>query len=146
MRDVEGEIRKLGAELVVVGNGRPEHAADFRKEQNLTFPLLVDPEMNAYKAAGLKRGITDTEMNAYKAAGLKRGITDTVNLRMFRHGVRALRKGFRQKKLQGDPWQLGGVFVVTPTGKIPYPQKNREAGDHPEPEEILGALEKLKAA
>ena len=129
MRDVEGEIRKLGAELVVVGNGRPEHAADFRKEQNLTFPLLVDPEMNAYKAASLKRGITDT-----------------VNLRMFRHGVRALRKGFRQKKLQGDPWQLGGVFVVTPTGKIPYQQKSREAGDHPEPAEILGALEKLKAA
>ena len=125
---MEGEIRKLGAELVVVGNGRPEHAADFWREQNLTFPLLVDQEMKAYKAAGLKRGITDT-----------------INLRMFRHGVRALRKGFRQQKLQGDPWQLGGVFVITPTGKIPYEQKSREAEDHPEPAEILGALEKLKA-
>ena len=128
MRDVEGQILDLGAELVVVGNGRPEHAEDFRSEQNLTFPLLVDPEMTAYRAAGLKRGITDA-----------------VNLRMLRHGVRALRKGFRQTKLQGDPWQLGGVFVITPTGKLPYQQISREAGDHPEPGQILRVLEKLKA-
>ena len=128
MRDVEGRIRDLGAELVVVGNGRPEHAADFRREQNLTFPLLVDPEMSAYRAAGLKRGIADA-----------------VNLRMLRHGVRALRKGFRQTKLQGDPWQLGGVFVITPAGELPYQQISREAGDHPEPSQILRVLETLKA-
>jgi len=128
LRDVEQKIRNLGAKLIVVGNGTPEHAADFQSEQNLTFPLLVDPEMRAYRAAGLKRGITDA-----------------VNLRMLRHGVRALRKGFRQKKLQGDPWQLGGVFLITPTGKVPYQQISREAGDHPEPVEILNALEKLKA-
>jgi peroxiredoxin len=128
LRDVEEKIRDLGAKLVVVGNGTPEQAADFQSEQNLAFPLLVDPEMNAYRAAGLKRGITDA-----------------VNLRMFRHGVRALRKGFRQARTQGDPWQLGGVFVITPTGEVPYRQISREAGDHPEAVEILNALEKLKA-
>lgn len=127
MRDVEGRIRDLGADLVVVGNGRPEHAADFRREQHLDFPLLVDPEMRAYQAAGLKRGITDA-----------------VNLRMLRHGVRALRKGFRQTRLQGDPWQLGGVFVITPSGQLLYTQVSREAGDHPEPGEILDVLEKHK--
>ena len=65
-------------------------------------------------------------------------------MRMLGHGVRALKKGFRQKRLQGDPWQLGGVFVIDPSGKILYKQISREAGDHPEAGEILAALEASK--
>ena len=57
LRDGVGEIRKAGAELVVVGNGRPQHALDFRSEYELDFPLVVDPELQAYRAAGLRRGL-----------------------------------------------------------------------------------------
>ena len=123
MRDVVEDIRALGAELVVVGNGTPEHAAGFKEDQNLTFPLLVDPSMEAYRAAGLKRGITDA-----------------VNLKMVGHAVRAFRKGFRQKRTQGDPWQLGGAFVISSEGNVLYHHVSREAGDHPEPGGILAAL------
>ena len=109
MRDVIDDVRSLGAELVVVGNGKPEHAADFKKDQNLPFNLYVD-----------------TDLEAYSAAGLRKGITEAVNLRMIGHSVRAFRKGFRQKKLQGDPWQLGGTFIITPEGKTLFQHTSRE--------------------
>ncbi|MDH3214324.1 MAG: SDR family NAD(P)-dependent oxidoreductase, partial [Myxococcales bacterium] len=43
--------------------------------------------------------------------------------------------------VQGDPWQLGGVFVIRPGGDLTYRYVSREAGDHPPVEEILAALE-----
>ena len=128
MRGVVDTIRSLGAELVVVGNGRPEHAQAFRKDQDISFPLLVDPTMAAYRAAGLKRGIFDA-----------------VNLRTARHAVRAFRKGFRQVSVQGDPWQLGGSFVIDPKGAVLFTHVSKEAGDHPDPEDILAALRRIKA-
>ena len=125
LRDAVKEIRALGSELVVVGNGRPEHADDFRKTENLAFPLLVDQDMVAYRAAGLRRGLTKA-----------------VSLRMMKHAMRARRKGFTQKKTQGDPWQLGGTFVITPEGKVLFSHVSQEAGDHPDPHDILAVLEK----
>ena len=54
------DLKARGAELVVVGNGRPHHAADFVQERALDFPVLVDPELRAYAAAGLRRGLFAT--------------------------------------------------------------------------------------
>ncbi|MHC4421860.1 MAG: SDR family NAD(P)-dependent oxidoreductase, partial [Planctomycetota bacterium] len=56
MRDRIDEIRARGAELVIVGNGAPHFAAAFREDYQLDCPLLVDPELRAYRAAGLRRG------------------------------------------------------------------------------------------
>jgi len=126
LRDALPEIRRRGAELVVVGNGSPWHAKGFREEQGIDFPLYVDPDLAAYAAAGLKRGVLDTLRPA--AIG---------------KAVRAWRSGARQGKTQGDPWQLGGVFVVRAGGEVLYRHINRDAGDHPPAEPILGALDKL---
>jgi peroxiredoxin len=124
LRDALPEIRRLGAELVVVGNGRPEHAADFRDSEGIEHPLYVDPEMRAYAAAGLRRGVASS-----------------LGLRTFRHAIRAWRSGKRQEGVQGDPWQQGGCFVIRPDGRVVYAQVSREAGDHADPDEIIGALE-----
>ncbi len=123
MRDVVPEIRARGAELVVVGNGQPEHARDFRERQALDFPLYVDPDLEAYAAAGLRRGVST----------------------MFRPGLvantaRALKGGFRQGKTQGDPWQHGGVFVIHPPADPRFSYISKTAGDHPAPAQFLAAL------
>jgi NAD(P)-dependent dehydrogenase (short-subunit alcohol dehydrogenase family) len=55
--------------------------------------------------------------------------------------MRAWRSGFRQSGVQGDPWQLGGVFVIRPEAELVYRYVSREAGDHAPAEEILAALE-----
>ena len=101
MRGAEEEIEERGAELVVIGNGSVAHAAAFHEDEGIGFRLLVDPELRAYQAAGLKR----SALAALSPAVLG-------------NAWRAMRAGHRQSRVLGDPWQLGGVFVIRPGGKI----------------------------
>ena len=123
MRERIDEIRARGAELVIVGNGAQSFAAAFREDYRLDCPLLVDPELRAYRAAGLRRGRVEL-----------------LSPRLPWNAVRALRARARQSAVQGDPWQLGGVFVIRPDGALTYLQRSREAGDHAPVTEILAAL------
>ena len=124
--EVEG-FRERGAALAVVGNGTPAQAKDFAAEYELPFPLYVDPKLEAYRAAGLRRGVLDT-----------------LNAGTFTHALRALRTGARQGLTKGDPWQLGGAFVVAPGGRIAFRHVSRDAGDHADAAKIRKALEKLE--
>jgi NAD(P)-dependent dehydrogenase (short-subunit alcohol dehydrogenase family) len=128
LRGALPEIRERGAELVIVGNGAPPFAAAFREDLELPadVPLLVDPALRAYRAAGLRRGRVEL-----------------LSPRLPLHALRALRKGFRQTGVEGDPWQLGGVFVVRPGGVLAYRHASADAGDHPPVSDLLEALEGL---
>jgi peroxiredoxin len=123
LRDALPQIRKRGAELVVVGNGRPEYAADFRDSEGLEFPLYTDPDLRSYAAAGLKRSVGSS-----------------INLNVIGHGLRAFSTGKRQGATQGDPWQQGGVFVIAPRDRVDFSYVSAEAGDHPDIEDVLAAL------
>jgi alkyl-hydroperoxide reductase/thiol specific antioxidant family protein len=126
LRDALPDIRRRGAELIIVGNGQPQHAIDFRDTEHVESPLYVDPELQAYAAAGLKRG-------------LRSSLSPGVILR----GVRAFREGKRQSATKGDPWQQGGVFVILPGNRVEFVYISEEAGDHPSAEAILFALDKI---
>lgn len=127
MRDAYPAIEATGAKLVVIGNGQPWQAKAFREDERIPFALWVDPEMEAYRAAGLRRGVTKA-----------------ISLRSPGHLVRALRKGFRQTAVAGDPWQLGGAFVISPDGTTRFAQVSREAGDHASLADLLAALPALR--
>ncbi|MGH9846563.1 MAG: peroxiredoxin-like family protein, partial [Blastocatellia bacterium] len=88
------EIREQGADLVVVGNGNAGFAAAFREDLGLPpeLVLLVDPELRAYRAAGLRRGRVEV-----------------LSPRLPLNALRAFRAGFRQTGVEGDPFQLGGI-------------------------------------
>ncbi len=124
LRDKVDEIRARGAELVIVGNGAASFAAAFREDFALDCPLLVDPELRAYRAAGLRRGRAEL-----------------LSPRLPLNAIRALRSGARQSGVQGDPWQLGGVFVIRPGGSLMYRYVSREAGDHAPVNDVLAALD-----
>jgi len=124
LRDRIGEIRARGAELVIVGNGALNFAAAFREDFELDCPVLIDPQLRAYRAAGLRRGRVEL-----------------LSPRLPGNAIRALRAGSRQTGVQGDPWQLGGVFVIRPGGGLSYRYVSREAGDHPEVDAVLAALD-----
>ena len=126
MRDALPEIRRRGAELIIVGNGQPQHATDFRDTEHVESPLYVDPELHAYAAAGLKRG-------------LRSSLGPGVILR----GIRAFREGKRQGATMGDPWQQGGVFIIRPGNRVDFSYISEEAGDHPSVEAIISALDKV---
>jgi len=124
LRDYLPEIRRRGAELVIVGNGSRYFAASFGEELRLDCRLLVDPELRSYRAAGLRRGRVEI-----------------LSPRVPWNALRALWGGARQHGVQGDAWQLGGVFVIRPRGEVVYRYISREAGDHPPIDDVLAALE-----
>jgi NAD(P)-dependent dehydrogenase (short-subunit alcohol dehydrogenase family) len=123
LRDRTDDIRARGAELVIVGNGNATFASAFREDFSLDGPLLVDPALRAYRAAGLRRGRVEM-----------------LSPRMPWNALRALASGSRQTGVQGDPWQLGGVFVIRPDGALTYRFESREAGDHAPLDDVLAAL------
>ncbi len=123
MRGIHPEIRRRGAELVVVGNGSPEQAAAFRAEAAVDFPLYVDPELEAFAAAGLRRGLGTV-----------------LRPSVFRRAFHAWRAGFRQRGVAGDPWQQGGLFVIRPGGIVIFAHVSRAAGDHADPHAVLTVI------
>lgn len=123
LRDVVADIREKGAELVVIGNGKPAQAAAFAKERDLEFPLLTDPRRASYRAAGLKRGIAST---------FRPGVAKSA--------VRAMASGHVQGSVQGDPWQQGGAFVLGPDGTVHFAYVSREGGDHPDPIDLVAGV------
>lgn len=125
MRERWKEIEARGAALAIVGNGSANFAAAFREDLALpdAVTLLVDPELRAYRAAGLRRGRVEA-----------------LSPRVGWNALRAFRGGFRQTGIEGDPFQLGGAFVLRPDGACTFRQVSREAGDHAAPARLLAAL------
>jgi len=120
-------IHALGATLVVVGSGQPFMAQAFKEDHPLDAPIYVDPTLKAHEAAGLKRSVARTlNFNALKA------------------GVRAVTGGHMQGMTAGDPWQLGGTFVVVPGGKVVFKHISKDSADYPANDVVLKALESAK--
>jgi hypothetical protein len=118
-------IERSGALLAFVGNGGRHFARAFAEELGLEAPVYVDTSLRAYEALGMKRGVFAALASPSVVAS----------------AARAMRGGFRQKGVQGDAWQLGGVFVIAPGAEIRYAYASGAAGDHPPVEAILAALE-----
>lgn len=116
-------IRRCGAELVIVGCGRPEHVADFCESQKISAPVFVDPEQKAYRAAGLVRSVWSS-----------------IKPKAWLNSWRAYRNGARQGPTQGDIYQQGGIFVIRPGNITCYSYVSREAGDHPPVSDVLAAV------
>lgn len=134
LKRVLPELQARGAELVIVGNGKPEEARAFREDLALDCTILVDPSLTTYRLAGLRRGLAALLVP-----------------RFIRNKLRALRDGYRDRKVQGDPWQQGGVFVIAPRGandeaEVVYSHVSEVAGDHPAPSDVVDAVGRAPAA
>jgi hypothetical protein len=122
LRDRHDELRSRGAEAAVVSCGRPPHAQRVREALSLPYPVFVDPRQEAFRAAGLRRGVWNT-----------------IGSPAWRAGWTAMRDGFRQGRTQGDPWQQGGTFVID-DGRVRLEHVSRAAGDVPDWRRVLEAL------
>lgn len=84
-----------------------------------------------YNLAGLSR-ISDPDQDLYRAFELKRGsLWQLFGPRVWLHGLRALFRGNAVGTLQGDGFQMPGVFIVH-KGRILQSFKHATAGDRPE--------------
>jgi len=105
------------------------YARLFREETGITFPLLVDVEQTAYRAAELK----------------------SANLfHLFRHEnaaarTRARRAGHRQHRLGKNPFQLGASFLFAPGNRDLFVHLSRTFGDSADPKALLSLLSAHRA-
>ncbi len=140
-REIE-RIHAHGAELVVIGNGTSHLARAFREDILLDTPLYIDPSCTSYRALGMTRGIARTLGHRRTWAGLFRALREgareqrvRVIVRWWRLSLPVLVPG-----TQGDAWQLGGVLVVLPDGRIAYRHQSTIAGDHPQTTDVMAAV------
>ena len=128
LRGPYAKIRALGAELVAIGNGTVQEAADFQRKFEVAFPLYTDPERESFRAAGL----TDK-------------LTASLHPSLALNGVRALKEGFRQGRVQGSAFQQGGALVIDRDGRLLFSFASRTGGDHVDPRRLIEALQGQQA-
>jgi len=126
LRGAADEIASRRVTLVFVGNGRTERAAQFAREKDLERAgiVVVTARAETYRAAGFERSVAGVFGSPRAAAA----------------AVRATVRGFAITGVDGDPWELGGVFVMKPPAELVYSHAARFAGDHAPIAEILRAL------
>jgi len=123
------DLEASGAKVYVIGNGSPSFIEGFRENTGWHGPIYTDPSLEVYKVAGLKRGVLAT-LSPIK--GVLRG-------------VGAMRRGFRQGRTQGDPWQQGGVLVIDKSGDVLWTHASEGPGDNASADQILAALHSREA-
>ncbi len=126
MREHEAEFTRKGARVAAIGLGDRAYGRIFREETGITFPLLIDEERVAYRAAGLG------------SAGV---------LHIFRSDNRAARSrakknGHRQhmERLGKNPFQLGGSFVFSPDNRDLFAHVSQTFGDNAPISDLLAAI------
>jgi hypothetical protein len=126
LRDRYEDVKARGAEIVAIGQGFPEMAADFKRKRKIPFPLLVDRDRVSYKAMGLPKG---SVMDAFAPHMLARGTLSFVK----GHPQGLTPEGSSVK-------QLGGVLVVDRGGKVLLAHQSKDASDNLSVEVLIAAL------
>jgi hypothetical protein len=125
------ELDRLGATaLVVAHDPRDVLRRSLLARLELPYPVLVDEQRSAYSAWGLERG-SIAAVWADPGAWLRSAAAVLA-------GERPLRPG-------RDTLQLGGDFVVDPTGSVAYARPQRR-DDRPSIAELVGAVARAAGA
>lgn len=123
MRHAADRLAGEGIAIAVVGMGNLEEASDVVRTLGLPFPVLLDPERQAYHAFGLLEGGANAFLTPRSAGALARAIVG----------------GSRGGRPIGNPRQLGGAFLIDREGIVRWSAPSRYAGDHASPDVILSA-------
>lgn len=125
------KIEAAGAQIVVVTMGRPEETEQFCAERAPGVTCYCDPDIKSYGLYGLTRG------SAVQLFG------PAVWLRGAQVSTDGSFDGLPLGKPVGDPFQMPGVFVVDTAGRMVFAYYSQHAGDYPEDEALLRAVQGL---
>jgi peroxiredoxin len=102
----------------------PQQAAAFRQQYELPFPVLADPQREAYQAFRLARGT----------------LGQVAGPRMWLAGLKATLRGGVGRP-SGDVWQMPGAFVIDREGIVRFAHYPSHTGDLPSHEAMLRAIQ-----
>lgn len=111
--------------MAAIGNGTAVMAQDFAEQFKVGIDLYTDPSRKSYDVAGWRRPLASAVLGLGTVLKASR---------------RAMKAGFRQGKVQGDAFQLGGVLVIGTDGTVLFEHGDKAAGDHASIEDIVRAL------
>jgi peroxiredoxin len=123
---------RLGAKVVIIGQGEPERAAAYIQNHKIPCPVLCDPTYKVYQAFGLLEGKPSQIVFDAPDELLQRNFDAGVNLQKSRHGT--------QRATVDNPWQLPGEFVVDESGVIRLAYRYQYCEDWPNPLVLIGAI------
>jgi peroxiredoxin len=124
LRDAYSEVQGAGAEVVAIGTGNPSMASGFVEDYRIPYPVLIDDDAAAARAATIGR------MSFF---GMFTPASYPGTIRAWRAGHRIGGSGKRVT-------QLAACFVVGPGPTLHYEHRNRHGADHPPLAEVLAAL------
>ena len=125
MRDRYDDVTSKGAEVVAVGTGNVGYAQRFVADEHVPFPVLVDDDARAARAASVS------------SVGFLKLLFDREALQGTR---RAWAAGHRINKSGSRVTQLGATFVLGPGNRVRYEHLDRHSADHADVDEVLAAL------
>ena len=117
------KYEKAGGRIYFIGNGQPNFISGFKSDLNINdAPIYTDPSLKIFNAAGFKRGF-------FVALGPQSIVN---GLKMFAGG----NSQGQYEKGMGDIWQMGGVIVVKPNGRVAFKFVSQKLGDFPPEKDI----------
>ncbi len=124
-----GSLEEAGIRTILVTFSAKELALRFRAETGVRFPVWLDPTRSAYVAYGLER-------SAHR----------TFTLRTIRYYASAMLRGERLRPSGGDPYQLGGDFLVDARGVLRFSYRSADPADRPSVDLVLEAASKTPSS
>ena len=119
----EAELKESDTNVLLISFGTELWARGWLQETGASFPLLLDPERRTYAA--------------YKL-GSSRVRTWGPNV-LWRY-AKLLLAGEKLRPAQGDPYQMGGDFIVDGSGILRLAHASKDPVDRPPVDELLAVL------
>ena len=123
---------KLGASVVVIGQGDPERSKDYSEKHSIPCPVLCDPTYRVYEAYDLLEGKPSQIIYDAPDEYLRIDYETGAQLQQSRHGT--------EGALVDSPWQLPGEFVVDQKGIIQLAHRYQHCEDWPTPSMLIPAI------
>ena len=123
---------KLGASVVVIGQGDPERSKDYSEKHSIPCPVLCDPTYRVYEAYDLLEGKPSQIIYDAPDEYLRIDYETGAQLQQSRHGT--------EGALVDSPWQLPGEFVVDQSGIIRLSHRYQHCEDWPNPSILIPAI------
>jgi peroxiredoxin len=123
---------KLGASVVVIGQGEPERSRDYSQKHGIPCPVLCDPTYRVYEAYDLLEGKPSQIIYDAPDEYLRIDYETGAQLQQSRQGT--------EGALVDSPWQLPGEFVVDQSGIIRLAHRYQHCEDWPNPSILIPAI------
>ena len=125
MRQKYGHIQAMGATVLAVSFEPRDRLFQLSRILQLPFPLLSDPEMDVYRAYGLKRG----------------DLRHIFSPRTILTYVKLLAQSRMYQFRRSDLRQLGGDLVIDPEGVVRYQYLSTTPNDRPSVADLISNIQ-----